>query len=51
VSRTPLREALNRLAADGALSSTPNFGFTVKPLTLEEFYHFMRCARSSTRRR
>ena len=37
VSRTPLREALNRLASDGALSSAPNFGFTVKPLTLEEF--------------
>lgn len=37
VSRTPLREALNRLTADGALTSTPNFGFSVKPLTLAEF--------------
>ena len=37
VSRTPLREALNRLTADGVLTSAPNFGFTVKPLTLAEF--------------
>ena len=37
VSRTPLREALNRLRAEDALTSAPNFGFTVKPLTLEEF--------------
>ena len=37
VSRTPLREALNRLAAEGALTSTPSHGYSVKPLTLEEF--------------
>ncbi len=37
VSRTPLREALNRLIADGAVSRTPNLGYSVKPLTLEEF--------------
>jgi DNA-binding GntR family transcriptional regulator len=37
VSRTPLREALNRLAAEAALDSTPGIGFSVKPLTLEEF--------------
>ncbi len=36
VSRTPLREALNRLAAEGALSQAPSRGFAVKPLTLEE---------------
>jgi DNA-binding GntR family transcriptional regulator len=37
VSRTPLREALSRLAAEGALSTVPRFGFFVRPLTLEEF--------------
>lgn len=37
VSRTPLREALSRLAAEGALTSTPNIGFAVRPLTVEEF--------------
>src|ERR1700733_3827862 len=36
VSRTPLREALNRLVAEGALTSAPSFGYSVKPLTLEE---------------
>jgi len=37
VSRTPLREALNRLSAEGALTSTPRLGYFVRPLTLEEF--------------
>jgi DNA-binding GntR family transcriptional regulator len=37
VSRTPLREALNRLIAEGAVSRTPNLGYSVKPLTLAEF--------------
>jgi DNA-binding GntR family transcriptional regulator len=37
VSRTPLREALSRLASEGALKSVPRFGFFVRPLTLEEF--------------
>jgi DNA-binding GntR family transcriptional regulator len=37
VSRTPLREALNRLASEGALMSSPNLGYFVRPLTLEEF--------------
>jgi len=37
VSRTPLREALSRLAAEGALSSTPAIGYAVRPLTAEEF--------------
>jgi DNA-binding GntR family transcriptional regulator len=37
VSRTPLREALSRLAAEGALSSTPAIGYSVRPLDVEEF--------------
>jgi len=37
VSRTPLREALNRLAAEGALASRPGHGYFVRALTLEEF--------------
>jgi DNA-binding GntR family transcriptional regulator len=37
VSRTPVREALSRLAAEGALTSVPRFGYFVRPLTLEEF--------------
>src|SRR5437764_12682511 len=36
VSRTPLREALNRLAAEGALSSTPAIGYSVRPLSVAE---------------
>src|SRR5262245_1715981 len=36
VSRTPLREALNRLTAEGALTSVPRQGFYVCELTLEE---------------
>lgn len=37
VSRTPLREALSRLAAEGALTTVPRIGFFVRPLSLEEF--------------
>ena len=37
VSRTPLREALNRLASEGALLVKPKRGMFVRPLTLEEF--------------
>lgn len=37
VSRTPLREALNRLSTEGALNSVPRIGYFVRPLTLEEF--------------
>jgi DNA-binding GntR family transcriptional regulator len=37
VSRTPLREALNRLSAEGALTNVPRIGYFVRPLTLDEF--------------
>lgn len=37
VSRTPLREALGRLAAEGALTSSPRLGYFVRRLTVEEF--------------
>ncbi|MDQ2869410.1 MAG: GntR family transcriptional regulator [Acidobacteriota bacterium] len=37
VSRTPLREALGRLAAEEALSSVPRVGYFVRALTSEEF--------------
>ncbi|HEY0615806.1 MAG TPA: GntR family transcriptional regulator [Candidatus Elarobacter sp.] len=36
VSRTPVREALGRLAAEGALTSTPSRGYSVRPLTASE---------------
>ncbi|NOT39104.1 MAG: GntR family transcriptional regulator [Alphaproteobacteria bacterium] len=37
VSRTPLREALNRLTADGSLFAKPRHGYFVSPLTADEF--------------
>jgi len=37
VSRTPLREALAKLAQEGALRSIPRIGYFVRELTLEEF--------------
>jgi DNA-binding GntR family transcriptional regulator len=37
VSRTPLREALGRLVAEGALTNVPRIGYFVCPLTLDEF--------------
>lgn len=37
VSRTPLREALATLVAEGALYSIPRRGFFVRELTVEEF--------------
>jgi DNA-binding GntR family transcriptional regulator len=37
VSRTPLREALARLAQEGALRNTAGIGYFVRDLTLEEF--------------
>ncbi|WP_298336640.1 GntR family transcriptional regulator [uncultured Erythrobacter sp.] len=37
VSRTPLREGLARLVAQGAVTTEPRRGFFVAPLTLTEF--------------
>jgi len=37
VSRTPLREALSRLASEGALNVRPRLGFFVRPLSIAEF--------------
>jgi DNA-binding GntR family transcriptional regulator len=36
VSRTPLREGLSRLVAEGALQDVPRRGFFVRPLTADE---------------
>ncbi|HKK21993.1 MAG TPA: GntR family transcriptional regulator [candidate division Zixibacteria bacterium] len=36
VSRTPLREALMRLEAEGAVVSQPRYGFSVRPLSADE---------------
>src|SRR5882672_8678379 len=37
VSRTPLREALAKLAQEGALRSIPRIGYFVRELSLDEF--------------
>src|SRR5215203_6623798 len=37
VSRTPLREALAKLAHEGAIRAVARIGYFVRPLTLEEF--------------
>ncbi|WP_395443226.1 GntR family transcriptional regulator [Caulobacter sp. UC70_42] len=36
VSKIPLREALSRLEQDGLLSSYPNRGYVVRPLSVDE---------------
>lgn len=41
VSRTPLREALIRLVADGLIVQAPNRGFVVSPLLLPDFPQFI----------
>ncbi len=38
VSRTPLREALNRLVSDGFVSFSPNRGFTGRSLDVKEIF-------------
>jgi DNA-binding GntR family transcriptional regulator len=37
VSRTPLREALGRLVAEGVITIVPRYGYYVYPLTFDEF--------------
>ena len=37
ISRTPLREALSLLVAEGSVENRPRIGFFVKPLSIEEF--------------
>ncbi|MFT2091450.1 GntR family transcriptional regulator [Paraglaciecola sp. 2405UD69-4] len=41
VSRSPVREAFIRLAADGLIKTLPNKNSQVSPLALEDFPHFM----------
>jgi DNA-binding GntR family transcriptional regulator len=40
LSRTPVREALNRLASEGFLMLTPNRGFFFRPLDIEALVQF-----------
>lgn len=40
ISRTPAREALNRLTTEGLIETRPNRGFFVRPLDLGDLTHF-----------
>jgi len=40
LSRTPVREALNRLASEGFLTLTPNRGFFFRPLDIDALLQF-----------
>lgn len=43
VSPTPVKEALNRLVAEGLLATLPRRGFLVKQLTAQEVYDILDC--------
>jgi DNA-binding GntR family transcriptional regulator len=46
VSRTPLREALNRLMVDGFLTRAPNRGFVGRPLDAKQVYDLFELRRA-----
>jgi DNA-binding GntR family transcriptional regulator len=46
VSRTPLREAMQRLVAEGFATAVPNVGVFVRKLTWEGVYTLLECRRS-----
>lgn len=43
ISPTPVKEAMNRLVAEGLLETLPRRGFMVKQLTIEEVRDVMNC--------
>src|SRR5688572_6773470 len=53
MSRTPVREAIIRLASDGLVTLTPNRGARVAPISLDEIRAFFEaldlCQRAVTR--
>ncbi|WP_312641067.1 GntR family transcriptional regulator [Hydrogenoanaerobacterium sp.] len=43
ISPTPVKEALNRLVAEGLMITLPRRGFMVKQLTMKEIHDIMNC--------
>lgn len=43
ISPTPVKEALNRLVAEGLMTTLPRRGFMVKKLSIEEVHDIMNC--------